>query len=74
MDKEQWYNHVQELVETSHEGKVNILWNQTVQTDRTIPNNEPDIIIGDITKGTCMLIDDTTAGERKVIEKKIRRS
>ena len=24
-----------------------ILWNQQVQTDRTIPNNKPDIIIRD---------------------------
>jgi len=25
--------------------KVTILWNQQVQTDRTIPNNKPDIIM-----------------------------
>jgi len=30
-----------------HEGKVTILWNQQVRTDRTIPNNKPDIIIHD---------------------------
>ena len=28
------------------------LWNQQVQTDRTIPNNKPDIIIRDNEKGT----------------------
>jgi len=27
--------------------KVTILWNQKIQTDRTIPNNIPDIIIRD---------------------------
>ena len=27
--------------------KVTILWNQQVQTDRTIPNNKPDIISRD---------------------------
>jgi hypothetical protein len=27
-----------------------------VQTDRNIPNNKPDIVIGDSEKGTCMLI------------------
>ena len=40
-------------VETSQGGNVTILWNQQVQTDRTIPNNKPDIIIRDNEKGTC---------------------
>jgi hypothetical protein len=45
------------------------LWNQQVQTDRTIPNNKPDIIIRDNEKGTYMLIDVAVSGERNVIEK-----
>ena len=62
-----WYEHVPKLVETSQEGKVTILWNQQVQTDRTIPNNKPDIIIRDNEKGTCMLIDVAISGDRNVI-------
>ena len=50
-------------------GKVTILWNRQVQTDRTIPNNKPDIIIRDIEKGTCMLIDVAISGDRNVIKK-----
>ena len=57
LDNKHWYEHVQKSVETSQGGKVTILWNQQVQTDRTIPNNKPDIIIRDNDKGTCMLID-----------------
>jgi hypothetical protein len=49
--------------------KVTILWNQQVQTDRTIPNNKPDIIIRDNEKGTCMLIDVAIPGDRNVIKK-----
>jgi hypothetical protein len=45
-----WYDHVPISVETSNEGKVTVLWNQQVQTDRTIPNNEQDIIIHDNNK------------------------
>ena len=56
-------------VETSEGGKVTILWNQQVQTDRTIPNNKPDIIIRDNEKGTCMLIDLAISGDRNVIKK-----
>ena len=64
-----WYEHVPKSVETSQRCKVTILWNQQVQTDRTIPNNKPDIIIRDNEKGTCMLIDVAISGDRNVIKK-----
>ena len=56
-------------VQTSQECKVTILWNQQIQTDKTIPNNKPDIIIRDNDKGTCMLIDVAISGDRNVIKK-----
>jgi hypothetical protein len=43
--------------------------NQHVQTDRTIPNNKPDIIIRDNEKRTCILIDVAISGDRNVIKK-----
>ena len=58
-----------ESVETSQGGKVTILWNQQVQTDRNIPQNKPDIIICDNEKGTCMLIDAALSGDRNVTKK-----
>ena len=56
------------MVETIHESKVIILWDHQGQTDRTIPNNKPDIKIHD-EKGTCKLIDVTVSGERYLIKK-----
>ena len=56
-------------VETSQGGKVAILWNQQVHTNRTIPNNKPDFIIRDNEKGTCMLIDVAISGDGNVIKK-----
>jgi len=67
--KKHRYEHVPKSVETSQAGKVSILWNQQVQTDRTIPNNKLDIIICDNEKGTCMLIDVAISGDRIVIKK-----
>ena len=64
-----WYELAPKSVETSQGGKVTILWNQQVQTDRTIPNNKPDIIIRDNENGTCMLIDVAISGDRNVIKK-----
>jgi hypothetical protein len=40
-----------------------------VQTDRTIPNNKPDILNRDNEKGTCMLIDVPISGDRNVFKK-----
>ena len=57
LDKERWYGHVLKLLETGHKGKVAILWDQQVQSDRSIPNNKPDIKIRENKKGTCMSID-----------------
>ena len=69
LDNKHWYEHVPKSVETSQGGKVTILWNQEVQTDRTIPNNKPDITIRDNEKGTCVLIDVAISGDRNVITK-----
>jgi hypothetical protein len=69
LDSEHWYDLLPKLVETSREGKVTILWNQQVQTDRTLPNNEPDITIRDNKKGTCMLIDVAFTGDRNGVRK-----
>ena len=69
LDKKHWYEHVPKSVETSQEGKVTMLWNQQVQTDRTIPNNKPDITIRDNEKGTCVLTDVAISGDRNVIKK-----
>ena len=69
LDKKHWYEHVPKSAETSQGGKVIILWNQQIQTDRTIPNNKPDIIIRDNENETCMLIDVAISGNRNVIKR-----
>jgi len=69
LDKKHWYEHVPQSVEISQGGKVTILWNQQVQTDRTIPNSKTYIIIRDNEKETCMLIDVANSGDRNVIKK-----
>jgi len=69
LHKKHWYEHVPKSGETGQGGNVTILWNQQVQTDRTIPNNKSDIIIRDNEKRTCMLIDVAISGDRNVIKK-----
>ena len=69
LNKKHWYEHVPKSVETSQGGKVTILWNQQVQTDRTIPNNKSDFKIRDNEKGTCIVIDVAISGDRNVMKK-----
>ena len=69
LDKKHSYEHVPKSVEAGQGGNVTTLWNQQVHTDRTIPNNQPDNIIGDNEKRTCMLIDVAISGDRNVIKK-----
>ena len=71
MDKKHWYEHVPNSGVTNQGGKVTILWNRQVQTDRTLPSNKPDIIIRDNEKRTCMLIDVAVPGDRNVIKKEV---
>ena len=56
-----------------HDVIINYLIIIIIITDRTIPNNKPDIIIHDNEKGTCMLIDVAISGDKYVIKKKQRR-
>jgi hypothetical protein len=55
LDKEHWYKHAPQSVQTGYESKVAKLWYQQVKNDRAIPNNKLDITIHDNEKGTCML-------------------
>ena len=40
-----------------------------MQTDTTIPNNKPDITIGDYEEGTCVAIDAAISGDSNVNDK-----
>jgi len=40
-----------------------------VRADRSLPNNKPDVIIGDNEVGTALLIDIEISGARNVIKR-----
>jgi hypothetical protein len=72
LDKKHWYEHVPKSEVTNQGGKVTILRNQQVRTDRTIPNNKPDII-RDNEKVICVLIDVAISGDRNVIKREVEK-
>jgi len=69
LDDEHWHELVLALVETSHGGKLTILWTRQVQADKIILNSKPEIIIRDNEKGASMLIDFAILINRNVIMK-----
>jgi len=68
-ESEQWHDRVPKLVERSHGGKVIMLWDVQVQTDRTVPNSKPDSIVCGNERGTRVLIDGAIGGGRNVIKR-----
>jgi hypothetical protein len=54
--------------ETSHEGKTSVLQSQQVQTDRTILNNKPGIIVCDNEKRTLVLTGAAISGSINAIK------
>ena len=50
-----WYDHVTPPVMENN--KAVIMWDFSIQTDRTIRANRPDITIKDKTEKTCLMID-----------------
>lgn len=62
-----WYEHHPDAVT---EGKnVTILWDFSIQTDRAIQANRPDIVIKDRKNKECLLIDMSVPSDRNVSAK-----
>ena len=45
---------------------ITIMWDMPVNTDRTITENRPDIIVKDSVNSTCNLIDMTVPSDRNI--------
>ena len=57
-----WYQH--EVTPVAENEKVTILWDFSIQTDRTIKANRPDIVIRDKKEKTCLLLDVSIPADR----------
>ncbi|KAI5748289.1 hypothetical protein M8J77_023892 [Diaphorina citri] len=67
--KDKWYEHTPNAVEKNPDGNIVVLWDQQIQTDRTINANKPDIVIKDLTKKECFIIDVAIPNDSNLIEK-----
>ena len=61
-DSNTWYQH--ETPPVMENDRATILWDFSIQTDRTIKANRPDIVIKDKTEKTCLLLDVSIPSDR----------
>ena len=67
LQKKKWYDHRSEpATENEH---VKLLWDFTVQKDRTIEARRPDLILIDKTVDECKIIDVAVLGDTRVVKK-----
>ena len=62
--KERWYEH--EPMTITRKDSITILWDMSIHTDRTIPANQPDIVLKNKKGKTCLFIDTTIPLETNI--------
>ena len=70
---DKWYEHKPESVTPNKDGKITIMWDMPVNTDRTITANRPDIIIKDSVNSTCKIIDMSIPSDRNIALKEVEK-
>ena len=66
-----WYEHTPQPVTESTE--VTILWDFTINTDRKIEANRPDITIKNFKENTCIMIDVTVSAANNISLKEFQK-
>ena len=64
---EKWYDHKPEPVTENQD--VKILWDFTIQTDKKITHNRPDIVLIDKRNSKCQIIDVACPGDKRIQDK-----
>ena len=70
---DKWYEHVPETVIHNKDNNITIMWDMTVNTDKTITANRRDIIVKDSVNSTCKLIDMTVPSDRNIALKETKK-
>ena len=66
---ERWYEHVPNRVSTDKDGQVVIYWDVTVETEKALPHNRPDVVVVDKRVGKWTLVDFSVPLDKNVVSK-----
>ena len=69
---DEWNIHVPEKI-LNETGKPMILWDFDIQTDRTIEHRRPDIVVHDVEKGECLIIDVAIPAYKNIAVKEVEK-
>ena len=61
---DKWHKHDPETI--SENSQVKILWDFTIQTDKRMLHNRPDIVVVTKSKGMCYIIDVACPGDSRI--------
>ena len=64
---DRWYEHTPEPSAQNENAKL--IWDVTIQTDKKVDHNKPDIVLIDKTSNFCLIIDVACPFDTRVIEK-----
>ena len=70
---DKWCQHQPETVMHNKDSNITIMWDKSVNTDKTITVNIPDIIVKDSVNSTCKMIDMTVPSDRNIALEKIEK-
>ena len=62
---DKWYEHKSASVMHNKDSKITIMWDMPVNTNRTITEKRPDIIIKDSVNSICKLVDNVYSIRQK---------
>ena len=66
---DKWYDHNPEPMTKNEDRKI--LWDLTIQTDKKLPHNRPDLVVIDKAKKECHIIDVAFPGDSRIVLKKV---
>ena len=64
-----WYEHEPEVVIENNQCKI--LWDFEVQTDHVIKERRPDLVVVDIEKRICQIVDFTIPYDMEIMEREV---
>ena len=65
--QDKWYEHKPEPVKENSNAKL--LWDFTIQTDKRLAQNRPDIVLVDKNEDVCHIIDVASPGDSRIVQK-----
>ena len=66
---EKWYEEIPDKVRTTEDGMKEIWWDRKVETSEKMDHIRPDVVLLDMEKGECTIVDFSVPWDKNVLKK-----